>query len=68
MQSLLWSGLVEYGQATWTQTRIRITRDPAAKQGALKKFDLEWGYWESLCSRQGMSVIWCRHSPLTGIG
>jgi hypothetical protein len=65
---LVWQGLVDYAQAAWTKTMQRIRKDPTASKKALKRFDTEWGYFDSICLRKGMTISWLKRNPVTGIG
>ena len=64
---LIWQGLIDYARAAWTKALAMITKQPERKAKLVKKFDIQWGRFHSICHRSELLVTWVREVPDTGI-
>jgi hypothetical protein len=56
---LIWTWLLDYGKIAWTKTLKWVPQVPTSIKKLVRKFDLKWGRFHRLCTRQKMVVTWC---------
>jgi hypothetical protein len=68
VQSCIWSGLLDYGRASWYNCLGlgAIKRHSIVKQALLESFDKLWGQNNVICSRIGRFVGWYYDGPWRG--